>query len=153
MPTFERRFPAAPQDAAREQFSCSLKSGSGAAWAHLVGELDLATAPILDEALRAVDADALMIVLDLRDLGFLDCSGMQVIRDASRRLASEGRRLVVVRGPRHIDIVFTLTRKSREIEIVDLGPSEPAVQVLLRLGEAGPGNGNASTNGSRVDQH
>ena len=45
------------------------------------GELDLSTAPELDRALSAEDAD---IVIDLRGVEFIDSSGIHALLDARR---------------------------------------------------------------------
>ena len=61
----------------------------------LAGELDLATVPILDHQLKASERDG-AIVLDLRDLGFIDSSGLHALVRAYRRSDQNGHRLVVV---------------------------------------------------------
>ncbi len=46
----------------------------------LHGELDLATAPVLDAELRDVQAGGVkQLMLDLRDLQFMDSSGLRVL--------------------------------------------------------------------------
>jgi anti-anti-sigma factor len=66
----------------------------------LAGELDLATVKGVERELVHVEGtDARVIVLDLRELEFIDSSGLQVILMAHRRQAS---RLVVVEGPQFI---------------------------------------------------
>jgi anti-sigma B factor antagonist len=68
---------------------------------HLEGELDLATAPALAEALNGLDASGGPVVVDLTDVGFLDSSGLSTLLQARQRLADDGRgaelRLVVTR--------------------------------------------------------
>lgn len=57
-------------------FSCiSIAPGSGLARLSLSGELDVATAPRLEEALSDVD-DAVVVILDLSDVSFMDSSGL-----------------------------------------------------------------------------
>jgi anti-sigma B factor antagonist len=114
-------------------FNCAWRSGYGARWATLAGELDAYTAPLLDEELRDAEADAELIVLDLRGLDFMDCRGMRVMLQSSERLRRAGRRMVLVRGSRNVDLVFTRTGHTEAVEIFDLAPAEPAVQVLLQL--------------------
>ena len=114
-----------------ESFTCSWRSGHGARWATLAGELDASTALLLEEALRDAEADAELIVVDMRELTFMDCRGMSVVFQSSERLRQSGRRMLVVRGPRAVDRVFTLTRTAGAMEICDLESGEPADQVLL----------------------
>src|SRR5437588_4940145 len=65
----------------------------------LLGELDLATAPLLADRLRELEADRPpTLVLDLRGLVFMDSSGLRELFAAQRRAREEGRRLVLVKG-------------------------------------------------------
>jgi anti-anti-sigma factor len=61
----------------------------------LAGELDMATVPILDHQLTASERDG-AIVLDLRDLGFIDSSGLHALVRAYGRSEQNGHRLLVV---------------------------------------------------------
>lgn len=76
----------------------------------LHGELDLAAAPTLahefDSALSTGDE---CVVLDLRDLQFLDSTGLRVLLDGHRRLREAGCELAVRRGPRAVQRLFELT--------------------------------------------
>jgi anti-sigma B factor antagonist len=60
----------------------------------VTGELDLATAPRLDEALAAVTAD--LVVVDLSGCTFLDSAGIRALVGAARTLAEADRGLRVV---------------------------------------------------------
>jgi anti-anti-sigma factor len=120
--------------AAFARFDCTLRDGGrDAAWVRVTGELDLATAAILAQALSQAEARAQRVVLDLRELTFMDSAGVHAILDATLRATAAGRRLVLVRGPSHVDRVFDLTRASDTLEIVDLDPIEPPVEALLKL--------------------
>src|SRR5437773_2565005 len=62
----------------------------------LSGELDLATVDELRGRLAAVEGDgAPTVVLDLRELDFLDSTGIGELLAAQRRLRAAGRRLVL----------------------------------------------------------
>jgi anti-anti-sigma factor len=50
----------------------------------LVGELDIATAPVLTERLNRLPLDALVVRLDLSELEFIDSSGLHVLLEATR---------------------------------------------------------------------
>lgn len=63
----------------------------------LSGELDMATVPILNDQLAALQSDgARGIVLDLRDLSFVDSSGLHALVRAYRRAETDGHRLLLV---------------------------------------------------------
>ena len=113
---------------------CShVKRGLDVAFVSVAGELDLATAPQLERKLRERQSQARLVVLDLRELSFMDSSGVNAIVDANIRAQREGGRLVILRGPPHVDRLFSLTGVDRELDIRDLDPAEPPVQVILQL--------------------
>ena len=60
----------------------------------VTGELDLATAPRLDEALAALTAD--VIVVDLSGCTFLDSAGIRALVGTARKLGEADRGLRVV---------------------------------------------------------
>lgn len=106
--------------------------GSDVAWVQVVGELDIVTAPALEQALRDAELRAQLVVLDLRELTFTDSSGVHVITNASVRADRAGRRLVLVRGPSQADRMLTLTTPNLP-EIVNLDPGEPVAHALSQL--------------------
>jgi anti-anti-sigma factor len=87
----------------------------------LRGELDLlSTAELEPELERLADEPGIDVVaLDLRELEFLDSSGLRLIVLAQRRLHEAGSRLVLVRGPQPVQRVFELTRMTERLEFVD----------------------------------
>ncbi|MDQ6748857.1 MAG: STAS domain-containing protein, partial [Candidatus Dormibacteraeota bacterium] len=111
------------------------EGGVDAAWVGVTGELDIATAPQLAEMLGRAEQRCQRVVLDLRQVTFMDSAGVHVILEASVRADAAGRRLVVVRGPSQVDRVLALARGSDGLEIVDLDPVEPPVQALLKLAQ------------------
>ena len=115
-------------------FGLSLRDGGlDAAWVRATGELDIASAPQLEQTLRRAELRARWLVLDLRELTFMDCSGVHVIVNASVRARQAGRRLVVIRGPSRVDRVLVLTDTAAALQIVDLDAAEPPVQALVRI--------------------
>jgi anti-anti-sigma factor len=118
-------------------FGLSLRDGGhDAAWVRVVGELDIATAPRLEQTLRSAELCARRLVLDLREAAFIDCCGVRVIANASIRARQAGRRLVIVRGPSSVDRVFVLTGTAPVLEIIDLNAGEPPVQALVQVARA-----------------
>jgi anti-anti-sigma factor len=101
-------------------FSCSCRSGApDVAWVRVGGELDIATTPHLERTLNAA-SQARLVVLDLRELAFIDLCGMRAIVSASSRARQAGRRLVLVRVPSSVDRLLTLIGCSDQVEIGDL---------------------------------
>jgi anti-anti-sigma factor len=88
------------------------------------GELDLATSEQLeDELKRHEQGGADTIMLDLRELTFMDSTGLRTVIAADARARERGGRLVIVRPPEEVDRVFRLTRMHEHLEMVDEPPS------------------------------
>jgi len=62
------------------------------------GELDMASAPELEQAVMPRLADKAWVVLDLRSLEFIDSSGLRVVVGAHRAAEDQGGRFTCVRG-------------------------------------------------------
>lgn len=89
---------------------------AGAAWVRAVGELDLAAVAQLTEALHDAQHRARLVVLDLRELTFLDSAGVHAIADASIDARRKGRRLLLLRAPDRVQRAFELTGTCNDVE-------------------------------------
>ena len=85
------------------------------------GELDLATAPQLDAEFERVGAlDGIeFVVVDLRELAFLDSTGLEAIVKFDARSRAAGVEVAVVRGPRAVERLFAVMQLDRKLRIVD----------------------------------
>ncbi len=84
----------------------------------LRGELDLATLGVAEEALNKA-SDGKTLVLDLRELSFLDSSGLRLILNSADTGNDAGRKVFVVKGPAQVDRVFALTGAGERLNLVD----------------------------------
>lgn len=76
----------------------------------LKGELDLdGVDRVTEELERAEASDARQIVIDLRELTFIDSSGVRLLVCANLRSRKDGDRLRLVRGGARVQRVFELT--------------------------------------------
>jgi anti-sigma B factor antagonist len=88
------------------------------------GELDMAGVEMVQARIK--DAEAAhppLIVLDLRELEFIDSSGLRVILETDMRARAAARRLVIVRGPEPIERVFRVALLDKRLDLVS-DPSE-----------------------------
>jgi anti-anti-sigma factor len=86
----------------------------------LRGELDLEHAYLFDEELRLVEERApRRIVLDLRELLFVDSCGLARLLALRGRALRAGRRLVLVRGNAALQRLFALAAVADLFEMVD----------------------------------
>lgn len=95
----------------------------------LTGEFDLSVvARVEDELARAEAAQPTVLILDLRELSFMDSSGLRTVVTAHERARKQGRRFIVVNGPDPVRRVFEITKVDEAIELVD----DPAEAVAAR---------------------
>jgi anti-anti-sigma factor len=81
------------------------------------GELDIATAPQFEEAIVEATSNAVSeLVLDLRELTFMDSTGLRTLAQANQKAGRAGTTLSIWRGSRQIE---------RVLEISGLGPLLP----------------------------
>ncbi len=66
-------------------FSCRRSDCASTVRLSVSGELDIGTSPQLDHASAGAQADAALVILDLRELQFMDSSGANLIAAASGR--------------------------------------------------------------------
>jgi anti-sigma B factor antagonist len=74
---------------------------------HVIGDLDLATSPRVDDALSS--ADAAHVVIDLAGCTFLDSSGVRVLVEAVRNASGTGRQVSLVAADTGIRRVLEIT--------------------------------------------
>jgi anti-anti-sigma factor len=126
-------------NASSPTFVCSWTDGGlDAAWVQLAGELDMATVPQLERTLREPQLQAKLVVLDLRELEFMDCSGAHAIVNHARSARQAGRRLVLLRGQASVDRMLTLSGCSGDLEIGDMDQVQSAVASLRQLADEEP---------------
>lgn len=91
-------------------FSVRIDVRNGVANIALKGELDLATVPLLDDRLAQLERDGVKaIMLDLRDLSFLDCSALEAFVSARERAHCNGHRFVLIGASSRTRRLFGLT--------------------------------------------
>ncbi len=85
----------------------------------LGGELDLATAPVLEERLRELQDTAVRVVVDLRELSFMDCSGLGVLVAAQRHARRVHARVEVVCAAGPVQRLLTMTGIDQLLEFAE----------------------------------
>lgn len=119
-------------------FTCSCEPyGTKTALVSVSGELDLATSPRLLVALQEAQHGSGSVILDLRGVSFMDCSGLHAILDAKATHDAEDCRLLIVRGQPHVHKLFELSETSRCLEIVELGRAQSATEALPQFAGTG----------------
>lgn len=104
----------------QSEFRVEVRSEGQAAIIVVRGELDLATSPELEDRLRNLcDSGNAQVVIDLRELEFMDSTGLSIIVKAHQRLTETGRRLSIVRGSQQVQRLLDLTGVSERLQLFD----------------------------------
>ena len=84
------------------------------------GELDLASSPALEEELDRVAASGTgLVIVDLRELEFMDSTGLSVLVKAHQRAEEQGKRFGLVNGSQQVQRLLTLTGVADRLTLVN----------------------------------
>ena len=76
----------------------------------LTGELDIVSSPALEQTMAELSAsDVELVVVDLRELQFMDSTGLHALIRAQQQAHDLGREFALVRGPEQVQRLFDLT--------------------------------------------
>jgi anti-sigma B factor antagonist len=104
---------------APSEFACVTHAESpGVRRVAVSGELDMATAPQLEDALSDAARDSTAVILDLSGLEFIDSSGLHTILRAHDQLEQANCRLVLIAGGPQVQRVFEITGIEHRLEFV-----------------------------------
>lgn len=107
-----------------EPFACGFEvEGRAAAWVSPRGALDLASASRFEQVLKQAFVRALLVIVDLRHLTFIDSSGLSVVIEADATARQTGHRLVLIRGGSPVDRRFALVGAFDRLNVLDVTPS------------------------------
>lgn len=100
-------------------FSCACSvQAPGIARVTVSGELDMASAPELDDVLAEAARGSVTVILDLSELTFMDSSGLHAILTARARFAEANCRLVLLKGCHQVQQIFELMGVDGVLEFV-----------------------------------
>jgi anti-anti-sigma factor len=92
-----------------EPFRCEVEPDRAAVRVRPVGELDLATVPLVEAELAELWSVGFMrIVLDLREVRFLDSTGIRLLLNWHARSSANGLVFAVISGPPKVQRVLEL---------------------------------------------
>ena len=84
-----------------------------------VGEVDLVTVHEVRENVRAAAGESPRVVLDLRQVTFMDSSGLRLLVEAQQLAEQDGFAFAVVRGPASLERLFQITGLDGRLELHD----------------------------------
>ena len=84
-----------------------------------VGEVDLVTVDTVRANLLDAAREARRVVLDLRQVTFMDSSGLRLLVEAQQLAEQDGFAFAVVRGPASLERLFEVTGLDRRLDLHD----------------------------------
>lgn len=104
----------------QSHFRVEVRAENHATVISVSGELDLASSPVLEEELdRVADSHTEVVIVDLRELEFMDSTGLSVLVRAHQRAEEQGRRLGLVNGSQQVQRLLTLTGVAERLTLAD----------------------------------
>lgn len=86
----------------------------------LTGEADLLGAPKIEAALKDACAEEPgLVVIDLKDLTFIDSSGLHVLMTGHEQCVAQGHELRVIPGPANVQRLFEITGMDEILPFID----------------------------------
>jgi anti-sigma B factor antagonist len=104
----------------QSHFRVEVRSEDHATVISVSGELDLASSPALEEELERVsESDSEVVIVDLRELEFMDSTGLSILVRAHQKAEQQGRRLGLVNGSQQVQRLLTLTGVAERLTLAD----------------------------------
>jgi anti-sigma B factor antagonist len=101
------------------EFSVAVHSEGSAEVVVVRGEIDLATADAVRADLRVASERAETVVLDLREVAFMDTQGLTVVIEAQQAAENDGTRFAITRAPDHVHRLFDMIGLTPRLTVVD----------------------------------
>jgi anti-anti-sigma factor len=106
-------------------FSCDVGRNGSSAWARPAGDLDIDTVHRVESALAELREEGCSnLVLDLRDLTFMDSTGLRLVIRWQTAARDDGFRFAVVPGAEVVQRVFRLTGMDAYLTVAGPPPGE-----------------------------
>ncbi|MBV9309597.1 MAG: STAS domain-containing protein [Solirubrobacterales bacterium] len=104
----------------QNHFRVEVRSEGSASILMLIGELDLASSTALEQELdRAMEPGRNAVILDLRELEFMDSTGLSVLVKAHQRAEEAGTEFGLVKGPAQVQRLLSLTGVADRLRFAD----------------------------------
>jgi anti-sigma B factor antagonist len=101
-------------------FRCELDPERERVRVRPIGEMDIATVPVVEAHLNELTAaGSTQVTLDLRAVSFLDSTGLRMILEWDARSRADGFAFSLVAGPPAVQRLFDLTDTTTRLAFVD----------------------------------
>jgi anti-anti-sigma factor len=103
-----------------ESFRCHVSQECGTASVRPIGELDLATVPLLSAPVEELRAGGCRhLIVDLSDLTFIDSTGLRFLLECYAESRNDGFTLTLRPGPPAVQQVFELTDTTNHLPFIE----------------------------------
>jgi anti-sigma B factor antagonist len=114
-----------PGSPSPELFRCEVGRNGASAWVRPAGDLDLDTVHRVEAALTELrEEGAASLVLDLRELTFMDSTGLRLVIRWHTAARDEGFEFAIVPGPEVVQRVFRLTGMDAHLTVAVPPPAQ-----------------------------
>ena len=104
----------------QEHFHVQRNQAGDATVLAVSGELDLAASPTLEQELeQALQQPGEGLIIDLRELEFIDSTGLSVLVKAHQRAEQSGRRFGLVNGGSQVRRLLSLTGIAERLRVAE----------------------------------
>ncbi len=108
----------------QDQLQIEVRYEKDRAVVSLRGELDLASAPLLQSEIQSSQiVSAAALVLDLQELTFIDSTGLRVLLGAHKSSTERGQEFAVTRGSPQVQRLLSITGVGEHLRII-VSPDE-----------------------------
>jgi anti-anti-sigma factor len=106
----------------QDQLLIGVRHDKGTAVLSLRGELDLASAALLQTEIESSEiASASMLVLDLEELTFIDSTGLRVLLSAYEHAQQRGQEFALTQGSPQVQRLLSITGVGEHLRIIAPG--------------------------------
>jgi anti-sigma B factor antagonist len=105
-----------------------IESGPASVCLKVGGELDIYTAPDLEEAIEQLEATVpALLIVDLADLDFIDATGLHILLEAHKRARNTNRCLFLLRPRPMVQRVLQVTGLDKVLDLPRVWPARPTL--------------------------
>jgi anti-sigma B factor antagonist len=105
-----RHLTVVPEPVTTPPFGCTVQAKDDVVTVLPAGELDIATVPLLEAAMTYQrDLGTGALVVDLRDVTFIDSCGVRLLLTWAREAARRGHDFRVIPGSERVQLVFAMS--------------------------------------------
>lgn len=102
-----------------EQLRVDVRQAADRVILALVGELDMASAPLLQHAVEDAGLDSQqLVVLDLGGLEFIDSTGLRVILAVRKTCGERGQELAITQGSQQVERLLAVTGVAEHLKTI-----------------------------------